>query len=301
MEYGSLNIGKFRLVCLTERVVDEAIGQLRSRVNATTWSDDGKNGYLVPIARELKELKDQVRLKHRVIAEAGRARQIAEEEARRILDLLIYVGGAQTGAVSGRTAVGLRGEVAGGSRAELSIQTNGVGFRSSEQAVGPFFPAVLSPRHQVRLEQLGFFVVSGILNNVPPHDSFDDIILRALHWFASGITQSEAENALLNIITCLETFFGQGSAEPIQTSVAEGVAFVLGADKEQRIGIKKLVKDVYATRSRLSHGGKRTVNDGQMSEVIQLAGTLLSRMIERRAEFSSKQQLLDWIEDRRLS
>ena len=50
-------------------------------------------------------------------------------------------------------------------------------------------------------------------------------------------------------------------------AVADGVAFTLGTDLADRKATKKLVKDLYEVRSRITHGGEVLVTQQNLSQL----------------------------------
>jgi hypothetical protein len=113
------------------------------------------------------------------------------------------------------------GDVSDDHRISVAIQTDdqGVNFGSEMRN----HSLELSDGSIARMRAIGVFDLSDLIVKTT-RTEFEDVILRAVHWLASAQMQPENENALLNLVTCLETFFKAEAGTPITATIAEGVA-----------------------------------------------------------------------------
>lgn len=235
----------------------------------------------------------------RAIAEFARARERAEEETRRVLDLLRYfimrIHGKQAD-----VAIGLQGEVHYGTRETPVIRVDGLGFDHSSEVT--HLALKISPQTVAHFSRFGVLDLAALLRQDRLTD-FEETLLRGVHWYADALTQVESENEFLSLTTCLETFLNPGSGEPITNAIAEGVAVILGKSLQERKSLKRQVRGLYGQRSGVSHGGRKGILDVDLAELRDIAGNITGEMIRRKDEFSAngKRGLLEWIEDEKLA
>lgn len=164
------------------------------------------------------------------------------------------------------------------------------------------FSLPINTDNVVKMEAIGVFKIANLLKK--PFNTLTDMektLLRSIHWFAIYQAQFENENKLLCLITCLETLFTPQGRDPIGTAIAEAVAFINSDTLAERKKIKKTVKEMYSLRSAISHGGYKAVSDTELDELLVVTRTLMLRMIARYDEFKSRGDLLNWIEEKKLS
>jgi hypothetical protein len=160
----------------------------------------------------------------------------------------------------------------------------------------------ISPKNIEVLKHIGVLAIAEILQkSYEQLNNFEKILLRAIHWFASSQTQIKIENEFLNLITCLEVFFTQEGGDPISNSIAEGVALTLGEDLLERKRLKKRIKDLHRLRSKVSHGGNSSILIKDIADLKAISRRLLVKMIECRETFNDREQLVDWLEDKKLA
>lgn len=234
----------------------------------------------------------------RAIAEPTRARERALEEVRRILDLFRF-SMPFVHPWNRDSQVGLGGEPLVWTLNTLTMTPTTGAFGINQQKFG-HSDWTLDLATVEKLERFGFSAVSEILAKENPSD-FEECLLRAVHWFAMSRTAVEVENRLLNLVTSIETFFTPKDRDPISSSVAEGVALFLGSTLGERKSIKARIKHFYSRRSSLSHAGKGSVLKSDLLELENYAGKTILRMIERLSTFKTRDDLLAWLEDERLS
>lgn len=160
----------------------------------------------------------------------------------------------------------------------------------------------LSANNLEILKKIRVFELSEILRK-PNNElnEFEKSLLRGLHWFAGSQTQVEIENEFLNLTTCLEVFFTPKGRDPISNSIAEGVALVLSKDLIERKNLKRRVKELYGYRSTVSHGKHISILNKDLDDLKQISMFLLVKMVERKEEFASIEDLINWLEEQKLS
>jgi hypothetical protein len=245
----------------------------------------------------LSRIKDKVCAEVNVVAEAHRAEEIALDEARRVVDLLRF-SILMLDNSDYKKVVGLQGEVGENPRVAFAIKTDGTGYHQHASLV--FHPFVLNEQVIDAMRRIGVFVLSDLLQKSEPTD-FETVILRAVHWLASAQSQFENENALLNLVTCLEAFLKPAKDDPIAATIAEGVAILTATGLEERKHCKKRIKDFYSKRSTLTHEGSGKILSSDLKQLADIARELTVQMIRRKDEFPTQQALRNWIDDQKLS
>ncbi len=245
----------------------------------------------------LARLRDGVGSEMVVKAEGDRAKEIALEETRRALELLRYAILFLTKRDQPRT-IGILGEANNQLRSCIAIQTdnNSVDYTWNLTS----FPFELSDETVGRMKEFGVFDLSDLVVK-SGRTEFEEIILRAVHWLSSAQIQTQNEDALLSLITCLETFFGVEKGSPITATITEGVALLTADGAEARKKRKRQLIDLYGKRSRLTHGKCDPVTNVELLELTTIARDLTLLMIRHRDEFASHQQFKDWLENQKLS
>ncbi len=295
-----LPFGKIILKKMTDALTEEVSQKIESITMLGTNTAEQKKEAVKSFREMIKTLHGTICAEFKIVAEQRRARERAEEETRRVIDLILYSIPALYQKEL-RVTTGLLGEVSFVSRITPIIASDERRFSVDIYPVGPATNFDLTPGHIKHMERIGVFKVADILKKSDKKlTNFESTILRGIHWFASSQIQYEQENEFLNLVTCLETFLTPADRDPIANAVAEGVAMLISDDLESRKIIKKKIKYFYGIRSGISHGGRKAVLDVEIAELRRMTGTLIMRLIDRVGELESQYQLLEWIEDQRL-
>lgn len=243
-------------------------------------------------------VKGRTVAEYSTVAEPDRARERAEEEWRKVVDVLRYfIFAAYLKRID--IGIGLRGDVRYGIGHALVFTPNYERFVEMQTSKSPR-GLVISQQVVEAMRLAGVFALGDML--VPGGETkFTPTLLQAVHWAADALTQEEPANEFLSLVSCLETFLTRevGDSTSISNAVAVGVAWVLGKDTQDRKAIRKRVKDLYDKRSKVSHGGEQTALAKDLPWLRDLVLGFLQTMISRRDEFrdTGKQGLHEWIEE----
>lgn len=104
----------------------------------------------------------------------------------------------------------------------------------------------------------------------------------------------------LGFVLCLETFLTPERGQSITNTVAENAALILGSSLAERKGIKSRVKDFYATRSAISHGGDAEVDAKDLNQLGHDVHALIEWMIKNAGRFRDVAALQQELNDRKL-
>jgi hypothetical protein len=296
---GNVEVGQVVLKELSEEEVDRLVRTVVSITQRTKHSEEEKQSFIPMQENLLRSLQGTVCAEFRTVAEPDRARERAETESRRVLDLLRFTLPTLY-SPNWNVAVGLAGEVFQAQR--ITPTLSGSRFNVNVVSVGPHMDLDLSEASIKVMQEIGVFELSEILRKpLKSLSDFEETLLRAIHWFADAETQPELDNQLLSLITCLETFLTPRDSRPIRTTVAEGVAMIVTEGLERRMALKKFVLRVYDQRSAVSHGGRMGVLQTDLGRLKEIAHALIRVLIQRKAEFARRKDLASWLEEQRLA
>ncbi len=235
-----------------------------------------------------------------VISEPIRARERALEETGRILDILRYSIPALYPPDSD-VKIGIMGDLFKGPVTQLVLATDSTGLNKNQEWVGPLQPLRLTPENREHMLSMGVFRLSGILQKrYSDVNDFERALLRGLHWYANAQTRNDPADRLRDLVTCLEVYLTPKDGNPIGTAVAEAAAIIVASDLQDRKRIKKKIKELYSSRSAVSHGGRTSVLNQDVHDLGQIAGQLTMILINRSHEFTTRKDLLEWVENQKL-
>ncbi|HPT25281.1 MAG TPA: HEPN domain-containing protein [Bryobacteraceae bacterium] len=238
------------------------------------------------------------------VAEPTRAFEFAEQRVRRALDLFRYAMliGSKRQQPLRRLGVSLQGEMIQSTRTSLAACSTPHRNTYRTVALGPRQGLLVDEETIHVFSEIGLYEIAELLEREAGGLSdFEAALLRAVHWLANAQTQIEPESELLSLSTGLEALFTRADGSPITSTLAEGIAFVLGGDLKSRLAIKKRVSALYGRRSAVSHGGRTAVDETELSELTDIASNVVRQLCLRRCEFQTRAQLHDWIEKMKMA
>lgn len=99
-------------------------------------------------------------------------------------------------------------------------------------------------------------------------DEMKKRIVSAIEWIGKANAEINTTNRFLFYIISLESVFTIQEKTLVNPSVAncicEGVAFILGTSKDERIEIEKQIKELYSLRSTLAHGKNKNIKSDDL-------------------------------------
>jgi hypothetical protein len=299
IDSGELQVGMVKLLRVTETRIERMVEALFLADGSPTGEET--DAQISQVRTWLQSLLGTVCAEYRMQAESGKAIDQARIEIDRVLDLLRFALFALQDPAE-RIGIGRPGELAGGSYPVTVFSSNGT-FVSWPNQAGVQGSLKFDAGTRNKLDLIGIFTMANALEAPDEKKTrFQLTVVRAIHWFAVGQMQAEPENAFLNYTTALEALFTpRGRDLSVTNAVADGVAFTLGTDLADRKATKKLVKDLYEVRSRITHGGEVLLTQQNLSQLRYITFMSIQVAIRSLTVFSGKDDLLDWIETRRLS
>lgn len=246
----------------------------------------------------VSRVTDRVSAEYRVVAEEERARELAVEEIRKALDLLRYAAlRVDKDDEKYVTRLGIQGEVSEDTRATVGFLGDGSKIHYTGEMV--FRPFELDEWTLPLLEDLRIPALSDTLRQEKPTD-FEETILNSVHWIASAQNQFEATNKILNLVTSFETLLKPAAGDPISATIAEGVAILTATGLDERRTRKRRVRYFYGLRSTLTHEGQGEITGKEVRELSGIAQTLIVKVLARKDEFKTQEDLRNWVDDQKL-
>jgi Apea-like HEPN len=235
-----------------------------------------------------------------VRAEPERAKELAVEECKRLLDVLIF-SAASIYHSDWRVSRGVRvqmTEVSSSTSTAVIAPTGRIlaGFRTS----GPVSIFDINDRNIESMRSVQAFKIAELMTK-PDATEIEKQTVRAVHWFAESQVQEDEGNEVLGLITCLEMFLSPEAGEPIRLAVAEGTAMLLEDDLAERKKIKRFINRMYKKRNKVTHGGKPEPDTGELRMLRTMVIGLIVRMTENPDAWSSLNDIRCYLEDQRLS
>ena len=281
----TVKLGPVTLVTMDEGEIARA----RSELAAPTVDTD---------LAALQELSGFVCAKMSVVADMTNAKLLAQAECDRIIDLLRYFI-PWIYPRSLRVMTGVQGNISHGARSRVILMVSSTGFvGGSWQATGPLDTLRLTPKTLGQMIDVGVFSLAGLWEK-PTRTPFEETLLDAVHWYANAQTELALEYEFLSLIICLETLFTRGPQEPVTVAVAEGVAFVLGSNRDTRMEFRDKMRSLYDTRSKIAHGGGASISKEDVEDLRDITAYVLLQLIRRREEFHDRQKLFAWLEEQK--
>jgi len=291
IEIGRIRLRRFSLQGLAEEL---GIGDLLE-------NDSIKESFE---SATLKGRQDVTFAEFSVVAEQGRATEMARTECERMFDVLRYAIPYVTEPHL-NVAVGFEYEIQGDGQMRIFCDEC-----EKKRALGgsihhrnfAFTELRVDGNCLQKMEKIGAMRLSSILKKPSEQlTEFEEIVLRGAHWYSAGRKVREAENSFLNYTTVLETFFTPPKGDPIAATIADGCAFVLGESVERRMRISQRIKKLYGARCGLSHGSSLGILETELDEMEHGAWLVLKWMIEHIDQFKTHEDLRSWLEEKKFS
>jgi hypothetical protein len=279
-----IQIGNITLRCLDDTEIEALIEKVEKDS--------------IEIEQINKHIRGHICAEYCAIAEPDRALELAEEETRRAIDLIRYANLVLYNQTM-RVAVGMSGDICSSWRYAVIHPMDTRSFSSRKTLIGPLYEFEFSDENIETMEKIGVFKLSEVLQK-DELNPFEVDLLSSVHWFANSQTKLERADKLLNLITSLEILFTPNSGDPISQNIAESTAILIVDDPVERKKIIKIIRDLYALRSKLSHHGKGEVLDSHIQYLIKINCIVLTILVSRITEFETKDELHKWIEYKKL-
>lgn len=130
---------------------------------------------------------------------------------------------------------------------------------------------------------------------------FQNQVLSSLFIYSQSALAVDVEDKLIYVLVAVESILLRDSNEPIQQNIGERMAFLLENVADKRKTIIKNVKEVYAVRSKFIHHGQTIDEIESITTFMSSAYRFFMVLIMNINKFKNKLELIEKIEEIRLS
>lgn len=161
-----------------------------------------------------------------------------------------------------------------------------------------------APVWQVRAADMRAMWAAGLehLSDIVEEPDASDLtsaILESLLVYSRAALTSDTSEKLVHTFVGLESLLLRNESEPIQTSLAERVAFLVGRSPDQRMAIARDVKDAYSLRSSFIHHNARLVDFETVGRFLAAAYHAFLNVARLRSQYLNRNALVTAIELRK--
>lgn len=133
-------------------------------------------------------------------------------------------------------------------------------------------------------------------------NKYQTVVLNAIRIYSQHTLKRSLFDRLLYIFSALESILIANETEPIQSNIAERMAFAISAHRDKRRSIVKLIKDVYADRSKYVHHGEMVIKDtDKYDEFLKCCWIFFSGVAANVTKFRTKEEFISSIDDIKFS
>lgn len=133
-------------------------------------------------------------------------------------------------------------------------------------------------------------------------------IITAIEWSGKALRDEVPSRAFVQYIFGLEALLqyqqkGVMISPSITYQISEFAAFIISDKLETRLEIEKIVKDLYAKRSAIAHGGSNNVSEEELIEALNLMKNIITALLVNKQfqEIKDMDQLNKWIKNKKYS
>ncbi len=129
----------------------------------------------------------------------------------------------------------------------------------------------------------------------------EELLLNSLFLFSKAIISNNFEDKLVFSLVPVEMLLLKDTSDPIQSNLWLRLSFLTANKAEDRKKVKRLIQEAYKLRSAYLHHGKKKENFRLLRDLQINTWTALRNILISRDVFATKEDLLEYIEDKILS
>jgi hypothetical protein len=140
------------------------------------------------------------------------------------------------------------------------------------------------------------------------HSKLEKRIISAIGWAGKALRDEEPARALTQYVFALEAllqFQQRGSmvSPSITYQMAEFAAFIISEELEGRLEIEKMIRNIYARRSAIAHGGSNGVNEEELYKALVLLKRLIITLTINNEfkDLTSIEEISEWVKVKKYS
>lgn len=129
----------------------------------------------------------------------------------------------------------------------------------------------------------------------------DEAVLEAVLLYSRCTVAKEPTDKLVYILVGLESILLRDPNEPVTQSLSERIAFLVARDLEKRKQVVQAIKKAYKLRSDFLHHGASFESLEILRQLMEIAWNAVRGLIGSTCELKTRKELLDYLDDQRLS
>ena len=152
--------------------------------------------------------------------------------------------------------------------------------------------------HRPELDRIGLSDLASFAGSSSASE-FERKVIEALLIYNRANISRDPVDKLIYVLVALESMLLQNQSEPIQATVGDRLAFVVGKDADERMHVARLVRKCYGVRSRYIHHGQILEEQEPIKKLFIYAWYFFTRLILSHRKFESKDALLNSLDRRK--
>ena len=156
----------------------------------------------------------------------------------------------------------------------------------------------LSKKDIVELQSIGLSKLSSLLVK-DSLSEFEKQVLHSILLYAKAAFTSDPTEKIIYILTSLESLLLKTDTEPIQHNLSDRFSIFYGKDINEKKKLIKIIKEIYAIRSRYLHHGQSKSELDLISNFLWHVRLFYLRLLHLTESYTSKEQFLTSIDDQK--
>ena len=129
----------------------------------------------------------------------------------------------------------------------------------------------------------------------------EEAVLEAVLLYSKCTIAKDPADKLVYILVGLESILIKDRNEPITDNLSHRIAFLVGRDLSERKNIVRSIKDAYKLRSDFVHHGASIESLDVLRKFMEIAWQVVLSLIGATLQLKTRKELLDYLDDKRLS
>jgi hypothetical protein len=123
-------------------------------------------------------------------------------------------------------------------------------------------------------------------------------LITGLSIYSKSVLKRDISDKLIYVLVALESLLLKNETEPIQQNLSDRIALISTRDPTKRKDTVKLVKDIYAIRSKFMHHGQPTYDQVEiLKSFFHVAWLTMNSILDNHKNFKSKEEYLERVDD----
>jgi DNA polymerase III delta prime subunit len=148
--------------------------------------------------------------------------------------------------------------------------------------------------------EIGLADICAIISKEDKTD-YEEAVLNSLLLYSKSSLMAEPSDKLVYMLSALESFLLRNGVEGIIESISNRLAFSIGNDLDERKKIVKNVKDTYSIRSKFIHHGQSISDLEVLRDFMRHIWIFFTTLPKLRDTYSSREDFINDLEERKLS